>query len=419
MNNHATPQDVFVRGQLINLIRREEATTRPALEQRTGLGRRVVAQRVQQAIDVGLVDDSTFAASDVGRPSRQLRFRDDAGAVYVGMLEPARLLAAVATLSGELIDSAQQEWESSVGPDRTLEALHGMFSRLERRTRAEPWAIGIGVSGTVDFERGRVLSSPALPGWDGFSVRSWLRDHYDVPVWVDRDVNLMALGEWSKGSPRTDRDLMYVLVDEEVGAAVVTRGQLFRGDTGAAGQIGHVRVTDDPAARCRCGLTGCLEALVSAWSIAERVSTRLDESPFLRARARGTGLITARDVSDAAQADDATAIDEVAQALRVLGKTLSQHVSFANPGSVVITGRMLNIGPWTIELVEQVMRTGLTEAAGADLIVRGASLNHLEGLVGGAILAVEQLFSPAAVGLWIDNGTPVGRAAVLQRTLVV
>ena len=133
------------------------------------------------------------------RPSRQLRFRDDAGAVYVGMLEPARILAAVATLSGELIDSVQQEWESSVGPDRTLEALHGMFARLERRTRAEPWAIGIGVSGTVDFGRGRILSSPALPGWDGFSIRSWLRDHYDVPVWVDRDVNLMALGEWRIG----------------------------------------------------------------------------------------------------------------------------------------------------------------------------------------------------------------------------
>lgn len=418
MSNHVTPQNVFVRGQLINLIRRKEATTRPALEQRTGLGRRIVAQCVQQAIDVGLVDDSTFAAAEVGRPSRQLRFRDDAGVVYVGMIEPSRLLAAVSTLSGELIDSMQQGWDAD-SPDRTLSALHGMFARLERRTGVEPWGIGIGVAGIVDFESGRIRSSPVLPNWDGFNIRSWLRDYYDVPVWVDRDVNLMALGEWSKGSPRSDRDLMYVLVDDEVSAAVVSRGQLFRGDRGAAGQIGHTRVTDDPAIRCRCGRTGCLEALVSVWSIVERLSARVGDSTFLQTRMRNNGLINGRDVSDAAKEGDPTTVDEVAEALRIVGRTLSYPVSFANPGSVVITGRMLHIGPWTIELVEQAMRTGLTADAAANLLVRGASLDHLEGLVGAALLAVEQLFSPASVGLWIDNGTPVGRAAVLQRTLVL
>jgi hypothetical protein len=82
-----SPQDRFVHGQLINLVRRGEATSRPSLEQKTGLGRKVVAQRIQHAIDVGLIDDSTVAISaEPGRPSRFLRFRADAGVVYAGMI---------------------------------------------------------------------------------------------------------------------------------------------------------------------------------------------------------------------------------------------------------------------------------------------------------------------------------------------
>jgi predicted NBD/HSP70 family sugar kinase len=246
-----------------------------------------------------------------------------------------------------------------------------------------------------------------------------MRDHYDVPVWVDRDVNLMALGEWHKGSPRSQRDLMYLQVDEEVGAAVVSRGSLFRGDAGAAGHIGHSQVTDDPKVVCRCGRTGCLEAVVSGWSLVERLSARVDESPFLATRMQANGHITAQDVGDAARADDPIAINEIAAAIRVMGMAAATYVNFANPGTLVIGGGMRRVGAWTVDLLEAELKSRLTAAAGADLTVRAASLNFLEGLVGGAILAVEQLFGPSAVGLWIDNGTPVGRAAALQRALVV
>lgn len=418
-NGQPSPQEVFVLGQLINLIRSGQATTRPALEQATGLGRRVVAQRIQLAIDAGLIDDTTFVASEIGRPSRLLRFREDAGHVYVGLIESNEMWAAVATLAGDLVDSLHHEWNAAVGPESTMTTLLQMFERLARRTRIQPWAIGIGVSGTVDFERGRLVSWPLLPGWDGFSPRAWMRDHYDVPVWVERDVNLMALGEWHKGSPRSQRDLMYLQVDEEVGAAVVSRGSLFRGDAGAAGHIGHSKVTDDPNFVCKCGRTGCLEAVVSGWSLVERLSARIDESPFLAARLQANGHITAQDIGDAARADDPLAVDEIAGAIRVMGSAAATYVNFANPGTLVIGGGMRRVGAWTVDLLEAEIRSRLTAAAEADLAVRSASLNFLEGLIGGAILAVEQLFGPSSVGLWIDNGTPVGRAAALQRALVV
>ena len=90
-------------GQLINLVRTGRALTRPALERETGLGRKVVAQRVQQAIDVGLLEDADLASSGAGRPSRVLRFRAEAGHVFVGLVSAVHVNAAVTTLDGTLV----------------------------------------------------------------------------------------------------------------------------------------------------------------------------------------------------------------------------------------------------------------------------------------------------------------------------
>src|SRR5829696_3439710 len=134
-----SPQDAYVHGQLINLVRTGRAVTRPALEQETRLGRKVVAQRVQQAIDVGLLEDGDLAPSAGGRPSRLLRFRTEAGHVYAGVLGATEMTAAVASLDGTLIASQHADWDASVGPEQTLEVLDGLFGRLARRTRTRPW----------------------------------------------------------------------------------------------------------------------------------------------------------------------------------------------------------------------------------------------------------------------------------------
>src|SRR3954447_8006324 len=122
-----SPQEAFVHGQLINLVRTGKAVTRPGLEQETGIGRKVVTQRVQQAIDVGLLEDGDLAPSAGGRPSRLLRFRAEAGHVYAGMIGATEMTAAVATLDGTLIASLHEDWVAADRPEETLEVLDALF----------------------------------------------------------------------------------------------------------------------------------------------------------------------------------------------------------------------------------------------------------------------------------------------------
>jgi predicted NBD/HSP70 family sugar kinase len=414
-----SPQEAYIHGQLINLVRTGRAVTRPALEQETRLGRKVVTQRVQQAIDAGLLEDGDLAPSAGGRPSRLLRFRTEAGHVYAGMLGATEMTAAVATLDGTLVASLHADWDASTGPEATLEVLDGLFSRLARRTRTEPWAFGIGVAGPVDFATGRLVDPPIMPGWDGYSVRSWFRERYDAPVWLDNDVNLMALGEWHKGQPQDGRDLLYVFVDEGVGAGLVSRGNVFRGDTGAAGDIGHLQVTDDPSVLCRCGQTGCLEAVTGGWGLVRRMTERAAESPLLSARLAERGQLTAEDVGLAARAGDPLATEEVVRGARLIGVTAANLVNFVNPGTVVFGGGALRVGDSVYETFRETLLRRTSTLAAQQLRVRTASLDFHEGVTGAAILAIEQLFAPSSVGLWIENGSPVGHAVPLHRSAVV
>src|SRR3954454_21677551 len=410
-----SPQEAFVHGQLINLVRTGQAVTRPALEQETGIGRKVVAQRVQQAIDVGLLEDGDLAPSAGGRPSRLLRFRAEAGHVFAGMVGATEMTAAVATLDGTLVDSLHEDWDAAGRPEETLRVLDDLFVRLARRTRTEAWAFGIGVAGPVDFSTGRLVDPPIMPGWDRYSVRSWLRERYDAPVWVDNDVNLMALGEWHRGTPQDSRDLLYIHVDEGIGAGLVSRGSVFRGDTGAAGDIGHIPVTDDPDAVCRCGQTGCLEAVTGGWGLVRQLTARAAESPLLAERLARRGHLTAEDIGMAARAGDPVCLELVLQGTRLVGTTVASLVNFVNPGTVVVGGGAVRIGDPIITTFEETVRARTTKLARQRLVIRSASLDFHEGVTGAAILAIEQLFGPTSVGLWIEDGSPIGHAAPLHR----
>jgi predicted NBD/HSP70 family sugar kinase len=413
-----SPQDAFVQSRLINLVRSGAALTRPALEQESGLGRKVVAQRVQQAIDTGLLEDADLAPSGGGRPSRQLRFRAEAGHVYAAVIGATECRVAVATLDGAVIADMQRDWRADEGPEATMEMLDGLFTRLARRTRTEPWAFGVGVSGPVSFGSGRIVAPPILPGWDGHSVRTWFRERYDAPVWVDNDVNLMALAEWHLGDPQDGRDLLYILVDEGVGAGLVSRGQVWRGDSGAAGDIGHLQVTDDPDVLCRCGQTGCLEALSGGWSLVQRVTDRVAESPALARLVERHGQLTAEDVGMAARDGDALAREVVLSSARLVGTTVANLVNFVNPGTVVLGGGALRVGDAVFDTFAETVRGRVSRLAGQQLTIRRASLGFQEGVAGAAILAIEQLFAPASLGLWVEHGSPVGRAAHLQQVAV-
>jgi predicted NBD/HSP70 family sugar kinase len=208
-----------------------------------------------------------------------------------------------------------------------------------------------------------------MPGWDRYDVPGRVQRDLDVPVLVDNDVSIMALGEQS-AFPDTS-DLVFVKVATGIGAGIISGGQLQRGAQGTAGDVGHVRVSRAGDVTCRCGNTGCLEAVAAGPALARAL------------REAGVPAGTGEDVVGLTRAGDPTALRIVRQAGRDLGEVLATMVDLINPSVVVIGGRLAGAGEHLLVGIREVVYQRSLPLATEHLRLTASSVGHQGGGAGG------------------------------------
>lgn len=392
--------------RIVNLVRTGEATTRPEIGRLTGLGRGVVAQRIDQAIEMGYLEDGEFGPSSGGRAPRTLRFRSDRGRLVICALGAMHLRVGIAALDGDIIDQVHRHWDISRGPAETLDtALEMIDEILARQPEVEVWAVAVGVPGPVDFASGRPVAPPIMPGWNGFDVRRRFEQRFDAPVWVDNDVNLLALSERAR---RQDDavDLIFCKIGTGIGAGLLSHGRIHRGANGAAGDIGHVRVRDSEA-QCRCGKTGCLEAEAGGWALVRDAEAALADGAggFLARHLEDGGAVTPESIALAAMDGDALAISLVQRSARLIGESIAGLVNMFNPGVIVVGGAVSSAGEIFLAEVRQRIYELSLPLATRDLSTVRSVGDEKEPLRGGAEMLREQLFD-ATFPRWFADGKP-------------
>jgi len=398
---------------VLDEIRLGKSRSRTELVDRTGLGRAIVAQRVGELIDRGLVVEGELGPSTGGRPPRQLTFRADAGHLLVADLGATSIDVALTSLDGRILGHRDEPAEIEAGPDVCLARVEELFDQLVATTHDVPgrlWGIGIGVPGPVEFRTGRPISPPIMPGWDGYPIRERFTARYGAPVWVDNDVNLLALGESRSGVAAGHRDVVVVKIGSGIGAGIISDGRLHRGAQGSAGDVGHIQVVDDPSVVCRCGNIGCLEALAGGAALgkAAEVAARDGRSPWLRTALDQRGRVTAEDVARAASAGDPLAVAMLQGAGRRVGSMLASVVNFFNPSLVVIGGGVANSPDQLLASIRETVYRRSLPLATRDLLIQRSSLGGLAGVIGASSMVVDELFSRDAIGDWLESGEPAG-----------
>ncbi|WP_151482016.1 ROK family protein [Streptomyces albicerus] len=406
---------------LLDMVRAGAATTRPELIARSGFGRKLVTQRIADLLERGLLEEGELAPSTGGRSARQLRFRADAGRILVAELGSTSLSVGLADLDGNLLAHQEEPATASHGADTVLARVEELFDDLlaaQPHGGAPLWGIGIGLLGPVDALTGCAIPLDWLPsrGWGGYPVRKRLSARFDVPVWADNEVNLMALGEHRGTFRRSVDNLAYVKLGTGIGAGLVAGGHLIRGASGSAGELGHVSVIDDPSAVCWCGATGCLVLYAGGDSLATAAdrAARSGESPVLAARLAAGGRVDARDLAEAAAAGDPYCVARLTRAGHLVGRALAALVNVANPSLVLIGGGVASSGDLLLAAIrEEAYRLAFPSAA-HDLRIDFSPLSDRAGLTGAAFMAVDELLSPSRLPRWIDAGSPAGLAAVVH-----
>jgi len=404
---------------VIDLIRAHGHITRPELVRRAGLGRAVVTQRVSELIDLGVAEDGDPAPSTGGRPAREIRIRAGAGSILAAELGATSISVALSDLACRTRLEREEPMDVAAGPEACLAQLERLFDGLLSHSQ-DPcpplWGIGVGLPGPVEFATGRPIAPPIMPGWDDYPVRERLRERHGVPVWVDNEVNVMALGELRAGLAAGERHALYVKIGTGIGAGLISNGRLHRGAQGCAGDLGHLAVVDDESMLCRCGNRGCLEALAGGAALGrdgERAA-REGRSPFLEAVLEQNGTVTARDVASGAQSGDRASYDLLARAGTLIGETLASVVSFFNPSLILVGGGVAESGDLLMANIREATYRRALPLATRDLRLTRSVLGERSGLTGAAYMACDELFSHALLPAWIAYGSPVGLAEQIQ-----
>jgi predicted NBD/HSP70 family sugar kinase len=374
-------------GQILQLILSGQANSRSEIGRLTGLSRTAVTARVNQLMAQGLVVEDATTESTGGRPAGRLSFNASGGVVLAASIGRSRIQLAVADLDCALLAEESVEADPASGPqhclpavaDRLLEMLSGCG-----RPPADVRGIGVSVPGSVELTHGTMVNSIVLPSWDGVALAPLLRRDSDVPVLVDKDVNVMAIAE-QRGPLRDVRDLLMVKASTGIGVGIVSGGVLQRGALFAAGELGHIPLRDGTGALCRCGQTDCLEAIAGGWAMVAAL------------RQLGRDVHHVRDVVAIALNGDPEALGMIRDSGRRVGDVLSAAVTLLNPEVVVIGGDLAGAyEPFVAGLRETVYQRS-TALSTRQLRIVASTFGERQGLVGCAAMINQWITSEQAV----------------------
>ena len=383
-------------GRLVSLIAQQKTSTRAELARITGLARSTISQRVDQLLTLGVLVEVGEGLSSGGRRPTILALNPEAGVVLVADLGATHARLAMVTLSGRFEAERGIEIDIGDGPDRVLAWLIDRFGEMlydNGRSPRDVRAVGMGVPGPVEFASGTVVQPPIMPGWDGVVIPEVLCKQFDVPIIVDNDVNIMGLGEyWSRGLK--DEQVLFVKVGTGIGCGVVSCGEVHRGADGAAGDIGHVRVTVDEDVLCSCGNMNCLEAVASGAALARQLA------------AEGLDVRHAIDVVRLSQAGDARALRLVRVAGQRIGEILASLVNFYNPSRIILGGALSGLQDNLLAGIRAVVYERALPLATRHLRIETTVFGDRSAVLGATILGTHGALNPRTISEWVRAESP-------------
>lgn len=316
---------------MVSVLRLHGQLTQADVARKTGLSAATVSTIVRELTGSGRVE---VLSDGAGRRGRVIGLARENGLVVGIGVGHTHVRVAVSDLAHQVLGERVVALDTDASVDAVVEASRRLGQELlaehGREHGQRVLGVGVAVPGPLDEQTHRVEGETILPGWAGTDLRARFQQAWSVPVLIENDANVGALGEVAWGAARGRRHAIYLKVASGVGAGLVLDGRLYRGAHGTAGEIGHVTV-DETGTICRCGNRGCLETVAGSGHL-------------LSLLAPTQGVLDAEQMVARAIAGDAGCRRVVADAGHAIGLAVGQLCNVLNPEVVVVGGQLAEAG---------------------------------------------------------------------------
>lgn len=300
-----------------------------------------------------------------------------------------KISAALSNLNGEVISQTTVPTKAEEGE---IPVLNRIIDSIEKVIKdgavgyEDIKSIGIGSPGPLDAEKGTIIYTPNLP-FKNFNLVDPIKNKFGVPVFLDNDANVAAIGEYMFGAGRGAKHIVFFTVSTGVGGGAVLNGKVYRGHTSNALEIGHMTVAPD-GPRCNCGNIGCVEATSSGTAIAKRGQEAITSK--VETSLRKYDKITSYEVFTEAAAGDEVCKDIIDNALNYLGIAVANAVSIFDPEIIIIGGGVSKAGDIVFDTVRNVVNKRCFKSMAESVKIVPAGLGTDAGVIGAVALALTE-----------------------------
>lgn len=380
---------------VINTILNYEPVSRTKVAKLTGLSLSTISNIVSSLVKKRVVQEVGEEKSRGGRRAIMLKLNPEVGLVIGIKIGLDGIVAALVNLKGSVLYQITHPVPVNENEEVVIKTVANVIRNLTKEAQvdfARVVGCGIGISGLVDGKRGILLHS-AILNWKNIRFKKLLKKELNIPVFVDKDVNALALGEKRYGATRGIKNFVCITVGTGIGAGIVVDGKIYHGSLGGAGELGHT-IIDKDGPLCYCGKYGCLETLSSHRFIIKKAKDALAQGKktlikkFLENN--NPNSLSVSTVLKAARRGDPVAKDIFKQAGRNLGIGISNLIGIVDPEAILVGGRGMEAG----ELILSPMRRAIKENSPLkrDIKLLFPELGEDGWIIGAAELVLEEIF---------------------------
>jgi glucokinase-like ROK family protein len=393
---------VSVAERVLDAVRSQStAVAKADIVRLTELSLATVSEHVDLLREAGLLREEMLGVSSGGRRPKLYGFNPNAGHIVAIDLESTHVRVAVTDFGLKILHSDESyDIDVAQGPEITLNQIKVLvFAVLERAgvDRRAVKALGIGLPGPVSFSDGLPSSLSIMPGWESYPVSAFWMQHFNCISYIDNNVYTMALGERARDRSEIRDNMIFVKIGNGIGAGIVCNGDVYRGATEHAGEIGHTDTGHQGL--CYCGNRGCLDAFAGGRAIAARAEAlaRQGQSERLLAVLGEKNKLTLRDVVKALEEADQVAVDVIRESGLAIGAVLAGLVNFFNPSRIVVGGGVSQVGDVMLAAIRQKIYQHALPLTTRRLVVEHSAVGINAGLIGAAVLALDQTIKRASL----------------------
>lgn len=245
-------------------------------------------------------------------------------------------------------------------------------------------SIGIGSPGPLDSDKGIIITTPNLP-FRNFNLVNPIKDKFGVPVYLDNDGNVAAMGEFLYGEGKNTKNMIYVTVSTGIGGGAVLNGRMYRGSTGNALEIGHITILPD-GPLCNCGNKGCLEALASGTAITRQAVDAIKNGVI--SSLSKYKKVTTFEVFKEAEAGDKLSKEIIELSLNYLGIGIANIITAFDPEIIILGGGVIKAGEIVIDSINKVVEKRCFKNMASSCSIVTAKLGSDAGVMGAVALAL-------------------------------